>query len=197
MRRSMKNQRDEILFRFFKRELNILMEMADNEEIDLFFFDESGFNLEPNVPYAWTPIKKQSCLPAIKGNTHSVVGLLNLQKNSFQGNIYKGAANSDCVIQTIDELALTTKRKTIILLDNASIHKSKKVNEKRKEWERKNLFLQFIPAYSPELNYIEILWRMMKHYWIEFEKYTSMEELEQAIIHVLQNYGKEYTINFG
>ncbi|WP_431733819.1 transposase [Chondrinema litorale] len=32
------------------------------------------------------------------------------------------------------------------------------VKEKLSEWREKGLYLQFIPAYSPELNKIEILW---------------------------------------
>lgn len=197
MRKSMKKERDEEFFRLFENELRLLMEMADKEEIDLYFFDETGFNLNPNVPYGWSRKGEQPCLPAIRSKGCTVLGLLNVQKNSFQGNLYDGAANSECVIQTLQELAEKTVRKTVVILDNATIHKSNKVLEKADEWRKKGLFLQFIPPYSPELNLIEILWRMMKHYWIEFENYSSMEELKNAIIDVLQKYGQDYCISFG
>jgi len=35
-------------------------------------------------------------------------------------------------------------------------------------WEKQNLFIQNIPAYSPELNKIEILWRKIKYEWACF-----------------------------
>ncbi|WP_431733784.1 transposase [Chondrinema litorale] len=38
------------------------------------------------------------------------------------------------------------------------MHKAKIIKEKLVEWRQKGLYLQFIPAYSPELNKIEILW---------------------------------------
>jgi transposase len=77
---------------------------------------------------------------------------LDITKNQFQGNLYEGAANSECVIQNLDEPANKIDKKTIIILDNASIHKSKVVQEKSKEWRKKGMFLQFIPAYSPFIN---------------------------------------------
>ena len=38
----------------------------------------------------------------------------------------------------------------------------------------------FLPAYSPELNRIEILWKKMKYEWLPFQSFTPVE-LEQAI----------------
>lgn len=197
MRKSLKGKRDETLFRFFQEELEVLKEQALRGDIDLFYFDGTGFNLNPNVPYCWTEKGKTSLLPAVRSRGYTVLGLLNINKNKFQGNLYEGAANSECVIQTLDELSNNIERTSIIILDNASIHKAKIVQEKMKEWRKKGMLLQFIPAYSPELNLIEILWKMMKHYWLESKHYSSMDALKKAIIHILQEYGKSYTISFG
>lgn len=197
MRRSLKNQRDEVLFEFFQSELTILMQQADQEQIDLYFFDESGFNLNPNVPYSWSLKGEQTCLPAQRSSGYTVLGLLNVQAQQFQGNIYEGAANSDCVIQVLDELAKQCKRRTIVIMDNATIHTANKVKQKAIKWREQQLFLQFIPAYSPELNLIEILWKMMKHYWLKVENCKSLPQLQNEIIRILSNYGKDYLINFG
>jgi len=197
MRKSLKQKRDETLFRFFQEELEVLKQQALRGDIDLFYFDGTGFNLNPNVPYCWTEKGKTSILPAIRSRGYTVLGLLNINKNEFQGNLYEGAANSECVIQTLDELSKNIKRTSVIILDNASIHKAKIVQEKMKEWRKKGMLLQFIPAYSPELNLIEILWKMMKHYWLESKHYSSMDDLKKAIIRILKGYGKEYTISFG
>jgi len=171
-------------------------EILEEGKIDLYYFDGTGFNLNPNVPYGWSKKGEQALLPAIRSKGYTVLGLLNVRDNRFQGNIYEGSANSDCVIQTLEELAEKTARKTIVILDNATIHKSNKVMEKAKEWRKKGLYLQFIPPYSPELNVIEILWRMMKHFWLEFEHYSSNIQLRDAIVGILQKYGKDYSINF-
>lgn len=197
MRKSLKQKRDETLFRFFQEELEILKKQALRGDIDLFYFDGTGFNLNPNVPYCWTEKGKTSILPAVRSRGYTVLGLLNINKNEFQGNLYEGAANSECVIQTLDELSENIEKTSVIILDNASIHKAKIVQQKMKEWRKKGMLLQFIPAYSPELNLIEILWKMMKHYWLEPKHYSSMDALKKAIIRILQEYGKAYSISFG
>jgi len=197
MRKSLKGKRDETLFRFFEKELELLKNQAVRGDIDLFYFDGTGFNLNPNVPYCWTQKGKTTTLPALRSRGYTVLGLLNINKNEFQGNLYEGAANSECVIQTLEELSNNLDRKTIVILDNASIHKSKIVKHKAIEWRKKGMFLQFIPAYSPELNLIEILWKMMKHFWLQPKHYESMEVLKNAIIQMLQQYGKSYRISFG
>lgn len=44
-------------------------------------------------------------------------------------------------------------------MDNAPIHTSKKFIENIQKWrDNHDLFLFFLPTYSPELNKIEILW---------------------------------------
>ena len=53
MRKSLKKDRNEDLFRFFQKELELLKKQAIEKEIDLCYFDATGLNLNPNVPYAW------------------------------------------------------------------------------------------------------------------------------------------------
>ncbi|MBT0888562.1 MULTISPECIES: transposase, partial [Acinetobacter] len=38
--------------------------------------------------------------------------------------------------------------------------------------------LYFIPAYSPELNRIEMVWKQMKYYWRDFQVMTA-DKIEQ------------------
>ena len=51
------------------------------------------------------------------------------------------------------------KKRMILIVDNASIHKSKKVKEYCAE---RNIILVFLPPYSPEYNKIEFLWKWLK-----------------------------------
>jgi len=180
----------------FKEELSILQHQAKKGEIDLCYFDATGLNLNPNVPYGWQKIGTTQKLPAQRTRGITILGLINYAKNEFEGNIYEGAANSDCVIQVLDEYSLSLKQKTIVVLDNASIHRSNKVMACIEKWKKRGLFLQFIPAYSPELNLIEIVWKHLKHYWLKPEHYSSMKHLTNSAINILRSYGKDYTISF-
>ena len=54
----------------------------------------------------------------------------------------------------------------------------------------------YLPAYSPPLNRIEILWRFMKYEWIESRAYTSWEQLVGYVEQVIKNFGDQYKISF-
>ncbi len=196
MRNSLKRNRNEELFRFFIEELKRLKKEAKEGKINLCYFDETGLSLNPNVPYAWQLKGTTAILPAerIKGIT--ILGILDPLQEKFSGNMYQGAANSECVIQTLEEYSKSLKKKTILVLDNAAIHKSKIVKTYVDSWRKRGLYLQFIPAYCPELNLIEILWKHLKHFWLKPKDYISMEVLAERAISILQQYGKEYTITY-
>ena len=53
VRRSLKHLRDPQAFAKCQRELEALQKQEDNGKIGLYYFDESGFSLEPCIPYAW------------------------------------------------------------------------------------------------------------------------------------------------
>ena len=45
----------------------------------------------------------------------------------------------------------------MVVLDNARVHTSKAFQERREAWEKRGLFIFYLPPYSPHLNLIEIL----------------------------------------
>jgi len=67
------------------------------------------------------------------------------------------------VITCFDKFAENITQKTVVLIDNASMHTSKAFLANIEKWKDQNLFIHNIPPYSPELNKIEILWRKIKH----------------------------------
>jgi len=81
MRKSLKQTRDETLFRFFEEEMKTLKQQAFKEDINLYYFDGTGFNLNPNVPYCWTEKGKTTELPALRSRGYTVLGLLDKDKS--------------------------------------------------------------------------------------------------------------------
>lgn len=179
-----------------KREtLKELLLLEEQGSIDLFFTDESGFNLTPSIPYGWQPIGKQLTIRSSKTKVTNLFGLLS---RNGKLKVYSTLQNidSDFVIECIDELALTTTKETVLVLDNAPWHVSDKVQKKQKKWAEKNIFLFFLPTYSPHLNLIETLWRKIKYEWLKAEHYESAKELKSAIFNIIKNYDDEFCINF-
>jgi len=71
-----------------------------------------------------------------------------------------------------------------IILDNASYHYSKKVKE---FLEGKNIKLVFLPAYSPNLNLIERLWKFFKKKVLYNQYYENVKEFRKACIKFFKN----------
>lgn len=196
MRKSMKQHRDDVLFDFFRQELGLLHQMEEKGELDVYYFDETGINLAPVVPYGWQRVGETHQLSSLPSKNQTLVGFMNKSCN-FYGFRFDGAATAATTVACMDQFAGTIKKKTVVVLDNATIHKAGKVTGKKAEWEEKGLFLQFIPAYCPELNLIERLWLEFKYRWLDKPSYFDSENsLLEAIDQVVRGIGTKYTINF-
>ena len=73
------------------------------------------------------------------------------------------------------------RHKTTVVIDNASIHTSDQFEENILKWKEQELFLKFLPSYSPELNKIEILWKHIKYHWLDFKAYSSFTNLVRHV----------------
>jgi hypothetical protein len=66
VRKSLKRLRDPEAFAQGKRDLEALQQQEYTGKIDLYYFDESGFALDPTIPYAWQEPESVIELPAMK-----------------------------------------------------------------------------------------------------------------------------------
>nr|WP_185643733.1 transposase [Burkholderia cenocepacia] len=85
-------------------------------------------------------------------------------------------------------------RRTIVL-DNASIHHA--IDEAtRDRWliDHKAV-LFYLPAYSPELNKIEIVWRQLKYRWRRFVTWTK-KTIDAELADLLAGYGTKFQTSF-
>ena len=149
----------------------------------------------PEVPYAWQDPNDPLLLPSGKTPRINVLGFLNRQ-NVFSSYIFECSVNSDVVVACFDDFSLTITKPTVVIIDNASIHHSQIFQDEIEKWEKRNLFLYYLPKYSPELNLIEILWKHIKYYWLPISAYKGFSFLREELEKVLTNIGKDYTIAF-
>ena len=166
---------------------------------DLYFFDESGFSLDSNIPYAWSEVGKPLEVPSNRfAKRINVSGFLNTKNKDLFYEMRTGSINSEITINLFDKFAeRIDNHPTIVILDNASIHKSKLFKSNIEKWETMGLHLLYLPPYSPELNLIEILWREMKYRWFDVKAFASFDTLWRHVQKLLDGFGIEYDINFG
>ena len=72
VRKSLKRLRDPEAFAKCQRELEALQKQDDQGKINLYYFDESGFALDPSIPYAWQEPKSVIELPAMRSGRINV-----------------------------------------------------------------------------------------------------------------------------
>jgi transposase len=172
--------------------------LAQDGEFDLVYFDASGFSLQPYIPYAWQDIGRDGTLriPASHSMRINVFAFLNPTTQDLVAYEPIGPMTSSMLIDIMDDFCSLLTAPVVVALDNAPIHVSKAVMERRESWEKRGLTLYFIPRYSPELNLIEILWRKMKYEWLPSVAYVSMTALACAVHRILDSFGSEYRIEF-
>jgi transposase len=165
-------------------------------ECALWYFDASGFCLQPCIPYAWQPIGATLALPQSSHNQRlNVLGLLN-RANMLVPYLIDGAVDTEVVVACLNQFSEQLDKKAYVLLDNAPVHRSKAFIRHIPQWVKKGLIIKYLPSYAPELNLIEILWRFMKYYWLPFSAYTSFHHLCEAVEEILKQFGTTYTIDF-
>ena len=118
------------------------------------------------------------------------------RKNKLFFDVLETTFNTDKFICFMDTFVAQTIKKTIVILDNSPIHRSKKFMAKIQQWREQDVYIFFLPSYSPELNLIEILWRRIKYQWLSFDAYLCFQNLKERLVNVLQNVGVKYDIIF-
>jgi transposase len=195
LKRGLSGNPDQTEYTQKQQQLEDLRKLHECGEIDLRYLDETGFCLTPYIPYAWQEKGETIELKSRRSQRLNVLGLLN-QDNELFAYTFEGRITSEVVISCLDKFCISLKKKTVVVMDKASFHCSNKIKDKLKEWQEKQLEIFWLPAYSPELNLIEILWRFMKYEWIEIDAYENWHSLVLYVEKVLKGFGSEYVINF-
>lgn len=195
VRKSLKSLRDPAAFAQAKRELEALQHQEDQGKIDLYDFDESGFALDPTIPYAWQEPKSVIELPARKSGRINVLGFMH-RHNDLHPFMFEESIHTGVVLACFDAFCHTITQKTVVVIDNASIHTSEDFADRIPYWKKQGLLIKYLPPYSPELNLIEILWRRITYTWLPFSAYTCLNALSEALEAILSHVGSEYQITF-
>ncbi len=179
-----------------KEELEELNKQHQKGKINLYYGDASGFSLTSNIPYAWQEIGGNIEIPTAKSKLISVFGFLSADGGELTAYKTTDTINSELLISFVDDFCKTINFTSVLVIDNAPIHKSKLFLDRLEYWSSKNLEIYFLPTYSPNLNLIEKLWWFMKLEWIDFKAYLSLPDMEKYIDDIVKNYGLKYEINF-
>lgn len=128
----------------------------------LVYIDETGLDNRFDYGYGWN--EKGKRFYALKQGKRSIrvsiIAALN-QKQLIAPMTFAGTCNLQVFEQWLEEMLIHHLLPgQIIILDNATFHKSEKI---RQLIERAGCELQYLPSYSPDLNEIEHYWFPIKN----------------------------------
>ncbi|MCA1624996.1 MAG: IS630 family transposase [Acidobacteria bacterium] len=163
--------------------------------IDLYYGDESRVSMQPCVPYGWQFEDENVFMPSSKGAGLNCFALLS-RANACWFETTRQRITSAFIIEQLERLSFSIKQTTVIVLDNARVHTSQKVQERRRFWQERGLFIFYLPPYSPHLNLAETLWRKLKYEWLQPSDYTTTDGLFYQVRQALAAVGKGLNIRF-
>ena len=147
------------------------------------------------VPYGWQNIGEYLSIDSSRSKRLNVLGIMS-RKNHLETYVSTQSINSDVIVACINTFFPVVDLPTVIVVDRASIHTSAAMFEHLEEWKERGITIFELPAYSPELNLIEILWRFIKYQWIKIDAYSSWQSLVLSVEKILREFGSKYVINF-
>lgn len=183
------------LYAYKKEKLQELEQQYREGLIDLYFGDGSFTCTEGYVPYGWQFPGENITIPSDRGARLNIWGMIDYDSR-YHGFCSTESMTSERIADFLDRFSLTIRKTTFVVLDNAKVHRSKYMKEMRKIWEKRGLYLFFLPPYSPHLNIAETLWRMLKGQWIQPADYVSTDNLFYAVNRGLAGLGTTHFINF-
>lgn len=137
MRKSLKGKRNQIEFERAQAEIATLHEQEVAGELNVYYFDESGFSLTPEVPYAWQAVGETIEIPSSRSKRLNVLGFYNKQQD-FQATTVQGYVDSACVIASFDHFCATIRQKTTVIVSTTPpctpVANSKTNGQNGKKW---------------------------------------------------------------
>lgn len=170
-------------------------QQAQQGRIDLFYADETQVSEQGYVPYGWQFRDERVSIPTTRGKRRNYFGLLS-RDNRLHWQAFDKNVTSLDIITYLDSFAMSLKKPTVVILDNAKVHTSNALKACLAGWQERNLYLFYLPPYSPHFNIIERLWKELKAGWLRPEDYQTSETLFYAVNHCLNAVGQQLHILF-
>ena len=153
---------------------------AKSESAEIHWGDECGFRSDHQTGTTWGR-KGKTPVVASTGKRFSLNMISTITNyGTLRFMVFDGRFTSDVFINFLRRLIKSTDRKVFLIVDNLSVHKSKKV----RDWvagQAKWLRIFYLPTYSPELNPDEYLNNDVKSNGLGRKRAKNKEELAKNV----------------
>jgi transposase len=167
-----------------------ILRQARQKKALLLFGDEVSFAQWGSLSYTWAPVGEQpEVRTSGKRKGYKVFGLIDYFSGQFFYKSHEGRFNSESYAAFLLDVLSQTRLPVIVIQDGARYHTSKAMKLFFAA-HAKRLTIEQLPAYSPDFNPIEHLWKKVKKeathlkYFPEFSHLRA--EVDRALLHFAQ-----------
>lgn len=174
----------QLQFEFYQQELMPRLQEASKGKRKVFFVDASHFVLGGFVGELWC-FERQILRTPSGRQRYSVLGAIDSHTKELITVRTKGNINAMSVCELFCEIrSLHPAEKITLVMDNASYQHCWFTMLGASEFDIEPLFL---PSYSPNLNIIERLWKLVKKHCLTNRYYDKFAKFQAAIDQCLDN----------
>ena len=154
---------------------------AKQEGRVILYVDESACYLLPMLRLTWAPRGQTPVLREQAGRDHlSLIAAIAPNGRIYVAGQDQSFTGEDIVWFLGQLCGRYRKRDLLIIWDGAAIHRSEAVKNLLSERPGR-VHLERLPAYSPELNPVELVWSQLKGS-LKSRVFTSLDELTVAVL---------------
>jgi transposase len=189
-RASLRHRQDRPARQRARRQLGAYRALARNHRLRLVYFDECGFSLSQPTGRSWflPGQSRERAYESPQGKRVTALGMYAPygRRRYLRAEVVGKKVTSERILQVLRRLPHTRRKKTVVVLDNAPVHRSKVAQEGFRALESKGLKVLFLPPYSPDLNQIEGEFGIVKYHYLPERTYFTQHHLEQAVAQAFQ-----------
>lgn len=156
--------------------------------------DESGFYLLPARVRTYAPRGQTPLLRVPLTRDHvSVIGALT-EQGQFLLRMQRWAYRSQAVVRFLKHLLQHISGNILVIWDGSPIHRSRIIKEFLARGGAQRLQVERLPAYAPDLNPVEYVWRYLKHVALRNVCCDTLDELQYELRLAIANLRHKRTV---
>ena len=165
----------------FLNQLEPFIAEIDPKTEVLYFMDAVHPQHNTRADYAWIKRGEQKQIQSNSGRRRVINGAMNAHRPEDVQVVQADTINAQTTRELLEKILQNNPDKTVyVIADNARYYQNKEL----KIWLEAHPKLQLLhlPAYSPNLNLIERLWKFMRKKVISTHYYDTFEAFQRAIL---------------
>lgn len=167
-----------------------ILRLAQQRRALILFGDEASFAQWGSLSYTWAPKGQQPTVKTSgKRKAYKVFGLIDYFSGRFFSQGHTGRFNAESYTAFLAHVLAQTREPLILIQDGAKYHTGQATQQFFATHAARLTVFQ-LPAYSPDFNPIEFLWKKVKKQATHLRSFpdfaTLVEKVDGALLHFAQ-----------